>query len=246
MNWTLLVFAGLAAMTFPGAAEETKKAQPMQYETGFGRDEWDPKGWTFVKCPRWAYIGEWVQEDTYIRNRTPDGVSEDQLIADRYFYAYMSMVRDTPYDTAQGLEITARMSFSYDQGPQIVLADQLGANADDYPEYRDHYEFVLYSKGVNVWRHIFRDGQPGWARVAYARFPLQAATIYELKVRIEPVVRSKNGPAAEGRMVTVTVDDQHTFAFHAPEMPNSVFVGITGYASFNRFYHFSVATQSPK
>ncbi len=133
---------------------------------------------------------------------------------------------------------------SHDQGPQIVLAGALGANDDDYPEYRDHYEVVLYSKGINVWRHIHHEGRPGWARVAYARFPLGAGTPYELKVRIEPVARSRNGPADAGRVVGLSVNDGHVFAFHASNMPDKVYVGITGYASVNRFYDFSVDGES--
>jgi len=245
---TCHIFSGLLALwgatAFANGATDGTSMQTegknTRVETRFGRGEWNAGEWIFVKSPRWSYIGAWVQEDDHIRNRTPEGVGEDQLIADRYFYAYMSMVRNTRYDTAAGLEVSVRVSFSHDQGPQIVLAGELGANEDGYPEYRDHYEFVLYAKGVNVWHHVYREGRPGWARVACARFPLQAGTAYELKVRVEPVVRSRNGPAESGRMVEVTVDGEHTFAFHAPEMPERVTAGLTGYASFNRFYHFAV------
>ena len=240
-HFTWLVIVGLVTAGLTSFAEEKKDMKPIHYETRFGRGEWNPKDWTFVKSPRWNYIGDWVQEDDHIRNRIPEGVGENELIADRYSYAYMSMVRNTPFETSQGLDISARMSFSYDQAPQIVLADRLGANEDGYPEYRDHYEIILWSKGINVWRHIYREGKPGWARVAYARFPLEAGTKYDLAVRIEPVARSKNGPAEAGRMVVVTVDGQHSVAFHAPELPDSVYVGIIGYASYNRFYHFSVS-----
>jgi hypothetical protein len=79
--------------------------------------------------------------------------------------------------------------------------------------------------------------------VAYVRMPLQTNTVYELKVRVEPVIRSLNGPAEGGRMVEVTVDGEHAFAFHAPDMPDRVYAGLTGYASFNRFYSFAVDGQ---
>ncbi len=240
MKRTRLILTGLVALCSVAALANAKNEQLMRYETRFGEDEWNHDDWIFVKSPRWDYIGDWVQETDHIRNRTPAGLGENQLIADRYSYAYMSMVRREPVNTTHETEITARMSFSHDQGPQIVLADRLGANDDGYPEYRDHYEVVLFSKGINVWRHIYREGRPGWARVAYARFPLEAGTIYEMKVRIEPVARSRNGPADAGRVVVVTVDDKHDFAFHAPEMPDKVYAGITGYASFNRFYHFAI------
>ncbi len=240
MNWTLFVIAGVAMIGFTGLAQEKTNIKTANYETRFGRDEWNSKDWTFVKSPRWNHIGEWVQEADHIRNRIPEGVGENELITERHSCAYMSMVRAIPYDTGKGLTITARMSFSYDQGPQIVLADQMGVDENGYPEYRDHYEVVLYSKGINVWRHTYREAQPGWALVGYARFPLEAGTAYDLAVRIEPVRRSENGPAQTGRTVMVTVDGQHTFAFHAPEMPDPVYAGVIGYASLNRFYHFSI------
>jgi|GEM_PF-1935068 len=239
----LLLIFGLATTTvLAGSTKEleNKKDQKMSTHIRFERDGWNPAEWKFVKSPRWNYIGEWVQHDDHIRNRTPEGIGENQLITGTHSCAYMSMVHNTQYDITEGLRFSSRMSFSYDQGPQIVLAGTLGENSDGFLEYRDHYEIVLYSKGINAWHHTYREENPGWARVAYARFPLEAKTTYELSVQIEPVARSHNGPATKGCMVHVAVDGQHAFAFHAPDMPAKIYAGIIGYASVNRFYDFNV------
>lgn len=245
MNVCFLMAVMVTLGSVSGAANDKTDGRTMLVNTRFDPDEWNREDWIFVKSPRWDYIGDWVQEADHIRNRTPEGLGEDRLIADRYHYAYMSMVRRDPVDTGTEPEISARMSFSHDQGPQIVIAGELGANADGYPEYREHYEVVLFARGVNVWRHVFREGRPEWARVAYAQFPLQAGTAYDLKVRIEAPRRSRNGPSEEGKMVVVSVGEGNHFAFHAPEMPERVYVGITGYASVNRFYRFSLTSREP-
>jgi hypothetical protein len=86
MKPTFLFFSGLLALwCSTGFANGATEDKTMRVETRFGRGEWNADEWIFVKSPRWSYVGAWVQEDDHIRNRTPEGVGEDQLIADRYF-----------------------------------------------------------------------------------------------------------------------------------------------------------------
>lgn len=211
-------------------------ADAQGYSANFGRGEWNQDDWVLVKSPRWDYIGSWVQKDGHIENLVPEGAAPDRLIPSPH--AYMSMVLREPFRTDKTLEVTARMEFGFDQGPQIVIADQLGEDENGYPEYRDHFEVVLFARGINIWHHVHRDGKPSWANVAFARFPLEKDTPYDLKVRILRPRQRRGGPAT-GRMIEVSVDGKHVFAYHEPSLPETVHVGIIAYASVNRFHSFS-------
>ncbi len=207
------------------------------YATSFGRGQWSQDDWTLVKSPRWDYIGDWIQRDDYIENVTPPDTPPDRLIPRPH--AYVSMVLKDPISTAKGFEVSARMAFEYDQGPQIVLAHQLGADENGYPEYREHYEVVLWSQGINIWHHTYQDGKPAWALVAYARFPVERRTPYDVQVRIEKPRQSQGG-LTTGKMIVTSVNGKNLFAYHEPSLPDELYVGIIGYASVNHFYNFQV------
>ena len=43
-----------------------------EYSTTFERGKWNPQTWLPVKSPRFNYMGDMVQMDDHITNRTPD------------------------------------------------------------------------------------------------------------------------------------------------------------------------------
>lgn len=209
------------------------------YETGFGRGEWEEEDWIFVKSPRWDYRGSWIQMDDHIKNLTPEGHDPDRVIGRPH--GYMSMVLEEAFSTRETLLISCLMEFNHDQGPQIVLAWDIGENEEGYPEYRDHFEIVLWSQGINVWHHICMDGKPSWLRTSYARFPLERRVPHEIEVRIEKPYKNPGHPEVKGRKIAVSVNGDNLFSYLEPGLPEEIHVGITGYASINRFYNFSVA-----
>ncbi len=213
-------------------------AGDILYESGFGRNEWSEEDWIFVKSPRWEHIGSWVQEENHIKNLTPPGHDPGRVIGSPH--AYMSMVLQDAYSTQKALEISCRMEFSYDQGPQIVLAWDLGEDENGYPEYRENFEIVLWSRGINIWHHTYENVNPYWMKTAYGRFPLERQTPYELRVRIEDPRERPGRPGKTGKMIVVSVDGENVFAYHEPALPEEIHVGIIGYASINRFYNFRV------
>ena len=213
-------------------------AEDTLYASGFGINEWSEEDWISVKSPRWDYIGSWLQREDHIKNLTPPGHDPDRLIGSPH--AYTSMVLKETFSLDEALEVTCRMEFEYDQGPQIVLAWVLGEDENGYPEYREHLEIVLWSRGINIWHHTYRDGEVSWVRKAYGRFPLKRRTQYDLKVRVEEPRRRAGSPEPEGKVIAVSVDGENLFAYHEPALPPQIHAGIIGYASINRFYNFEV------
>ncbi len=144
------------------------------------------------------------------------------------------------YSTQKALEISCTMEFNFDQGPQIVLARDLGEDENGCQEYRKHFEIVLWSRGINIWHHTYENANPYWMRTAYGRFPLEKQTPYELRVRIEDPVERAGRPGTAGKMTVASVDGKNIFAYHEPALPEEIHVGIIGCASINRFYSFTV------
>ncbi len=221
-------------LVFPLAGQSAETL----YEASFKEAGWDADDWLLVKSPRWDYIGSWIQMEDHIRNLTPEGHDRDRLIGRPH--AYASMVLREPFDTRRGLEIECLMEFDFDQGPQIVLAWGVGEDENGYPEYREHVEVVLWSQGINIWHHTYED-EPSWVRSAYARFPLERRVPYRVRVRVEKPLLRSGAPELEGRVIAVSVDGKHLFAYHEPSIPEEIHVGVIGYASINRFYDFKVS-----
>ena len=51
-------------------------------------------------------------------------------------------------------------------------------------EYREHFEIVIFDKGVNVWHHYYENGKPFWKKAAYSKFVLKPNVKYEVKAKI--------------------------------------------------------------
>ncbi|MCQ2397337.1 MAG: hypothetical protein MJ106_06550, partial [Lentisphaeria bacterium] len=118
------------------------------------------------------------------------------------------------------------------------LACPVGANDDGYPEYREHWEIVLFNKGLNVWHHMYSDGKPSWEKIASDanyRAPdrFKAGQKYELTVKIfHDEVGYPWG--------TVTCDDS-VIRFPLNDFPEEVLAGITACEGENRFYDFKIS-----
>jgi hypothetical protein len=123
----------------------------------------------------------------------------------------------------------ATMSFAHRMAPLIVLAPTLGTSQDGTPEYREHWEIVLFDQGVNVWHHVCRDGKPSWRKAAFARFPVKAGEKHKLTVAV------KRG--RDGAQITAKVGD-HELGYLDEHLPESFHVGLTGCEGINRFYDF--------
>lgn len=191
----------------------------------FRKGGWEAKQFIMVKSPRWPHRGTWVQEADHIRNAVPKDATPKQLLSKRAGETYTSMVWRKPVKGA----FTARVTTSFDHrmAPLIVLAPELGKGADGGAEYRGHVEIVLYDRGVNVWRHFHKDGRPSWKKLAWMRLDLKPKVKHVLSVR-------RRGP-----YLTVRADERE-FGVRVDDLPESLYVGITGCEGVNRFYDFTI------
>ncbi|MBT7164493.1 MAG: hypothetical protein HN904_17065 [Victivallales bacterium] len=199
------------------------------FQCEFTAGAWQAKDWVMVKSPRWPHRGEWEQEKDCLRNRTPKEATQKEMLGKRAGETYTSMLLKEP--VSGNLKMAATMSFEHRMAPLIVLAPALDKDAQGYPEYREHWEIVLFDQGVNVWHHTYADGKPGWRKAAYAKFPLKAGQRYRLEVDIKR--------AGAGAQLTLRVGD-HEFGYFEPVLPKTFQVGITGCEGVNRFYDFTV------
>lgn len=136
----------------------------------FAKDKWDRGEWMLVKSPRWDRLGDWNQKDECIENQTPAGVKPEQMHEAFAGQTYTSMVLKQKFFGA--VVISSTMEFSDRMAPLIVISKELGEDNNGRAEYREHYEIVLFDKGVNIWHHYFENGKPWWEKAAFGRFPL--------------------------------------------------------------------------
>ena len=202
------------------------------YSTSFARDAWNSDDWILVKSARWDHFGVWVQREDRIENQTPPDATPKELLPQRAPQTYTSMVLKMKF-RGRRVDVDSTMEFADRMAPQIVIAPALGKDAKGRPEYREHWEIVLWDKGVNVWHHIPKDGKPWWKKVAFARYPFKPDTRYRLGVRVEKT--------RKGKMLSVSVDGDVKMGYMDDSLPEAFYVGITGCEGINRFYDFSVS-----
>ena len=201
-----------------------------EFACQFAKEKWRPGDWILVKSGRWDRVGTWVQRQDCIENAVPADAAPKDLRGKRAGETYTSMVwnRELGPDTV----VRATMSFAERMAPLIVIAPELGKDARGRPEFRNHFEVVLFDQGINVWQHFRVDGKPAWKKLAYSRFPLKPNTRYRLEVSLKQT--------AKGRQMVVKVDG-HEFGFINDVLPVKYRVGITGCEGVNRFYDFRVS-----
>jgi hypothetical protein len=186
------------------------------YSCTFQSGGWQRADWLRVKNPMGEHFGDWVEQPDCITNEVPAGTTAD---------SYSSMVYK---EKVKGnVTITSTMAFACEMAPLIVLAPELPENAKGQKEYREHFEVVIYNRGVNVWRYFVKDGKLLFRKAAFANFRLEKDVKYLLTV------------TKTDKTLTVSVGG-HTFGYFDDGLPETCYVGITGCEGLNRFYDFAV------
>ncbi len=202
-----------------------------EFSCEFKPGGWDVSDWVMVKSPRWDYRGSWEQEADHIRNKVPADATEEEMLHKRAGETYTSMLWKEKISGSKKVVIRAEMSFDYQMAPLLVIAPEYGQAADACPEYRQHWEIVLYDKGINVWHHQYADGKPSWYRAAALKTGFASNEKVTMTVTIN----------FAGRVPQMEISaNGKTFSYAELQLPNDFFVGLTACEGVNRFWNFSV------
>ena len=223
MNFkSLILMAALCALSCAVSADDF-------FECKFIPGGWNKADFIQVKSSRWPNINAFKQEANHIVNVCPADATPQEMLSKRAPETYAAMIYKRPI--SGNSEIKAKMSFDYRMAPSIVIAEKTGADANNYPEFRTHYEIVLFDNGINVWRHWFENGKQVWRKVGYLSTKFQPNVKYEMEVDIKFTPR---GPVME-----VEVND-HKFGFIDDMLPREYYAGIVACEGVNRFYDFEI------
>ena len=221
MMRSMLLF-GVAFFAGTLAATETK--------IDFSEGKWNRADFWEAKSPRWDIHGGWIQQADHLINTTSDKVDGKG----RRHYgpeAYAGLVWKTLVEAP--MEVSATMSFDERMAPLLVLAPELADAKEGLKEFREHWEVVLFDKGINIWHHEYKDGKPSWYLAAYLEAPFAPKERHVLTVRVQP---------RRGRMMLTAIADGQEFGYFDPDLPSRFLVGVTGCEGPCRFYDFTVKT----
>ena len=245
MKWLQWILLPLIQAACPSLSKSDQKAETPKgaviYACIFAKDGWKKEDWINVKSPRWDYFGEWVQDHGCIRNECPAGADEKEIESKRAGETYSSML----YKNKVGADVTisATMDFAYRMAPLIVITPEFGKDDKGRNEHREHYEIVLFDRGVNIWHYYYENGKSFYKKAAYSSFPLEKNRKYTLTVSIKKVKREG---VVDGKELAVTVDGKHEFGYLDDHFPDEFYVGLTGCEGVNHFYDFEILASHRK
>lgn len=209
----------------------TVVASNQDFKCCFSKGSWRKEDWIVVGRPDWkSDAGGWIQKNDCIENKVPSNATAEDLIVKLAPQTYASMVLK---EKCKGnVMISAEMAFADRMAPSIVIASDIGKNEKGEAEYHEHVEVVLFDEGVNVWRHVLREGKSSWEKMVYWKFALKPNTKHTLAISLTQ--------ASEGRKLSVSVDG-HEMDYLDESLPDTFHAGIAGCEGVNKFYRFSVS-----
>lgn len=204
-------------------------------DVSFARGKWSPEDFTLVKCARHDYIGSFDQLDDCVANHCPPGASPEEVYRKHKKTVYAAMIHRTKFE--MGATVSSTMGWDWLMAPLIVIAEDLGKDAQGRPELREHWEVVIFNQGLNVWHHFYENGKQRWFKAASMLLPenaqFKANERYELSVKISRDSRkNKTMTVTAGGYTLQYVDDTLPERFHA---------GVIGCEGRNFFYDFKVS-----
>ena len=199
------------------------------FECEFKPGKWNRSDFIEVKSSRWANINTFKQEADHIVNVYPKDATAEEMLSKRAPETYAAMIYKNPISGNRRIE--AEMSFDYRMAPSIVIAEKPGRGIKDFPEFRTHYEIVLFDGGINVWRHWFKNGKQVWRKVAYLKAAFKPHVKYELKVQINFTSR--------GPVMNISAGG-YEFGYIDDLLPREYYTGIVACEGVNRFYEFEI------
>ena len=204
----------------------------FEFKADFSEGKWNPADFVMVKGPRWTKVGSWIQEKDHIVQNVPANATEKDLLHRMHDEAYVAMCYGKKIQMDKKVVCTSTMSFDLRMAPLIVIAPVLGTHQPSgSPEFREHWEIVLYDLGMNVWKHMWINNKPAWVKHSYLLSPYKPMTRYELKITISDT--------RKGQMLEVECEGRK-FGCHLPGLGKEFYLGIIGCEGRNRFYDFKI------
>ncbi|MCQ2378059.1 MAG: hypothetical protein MJ016_02465 [Victivallaceae bacterium] len=227
MKHALIRLFGVIAFFPLLAGEETC------FETKFTPD-WDKTHWEMVRSSRFDWEGSFLQSADAIENRVPADAAAQEMRSSRAGETYAAMVLKERFDGNFRIECT--MEFLDRMAPGIVLAADPVVNAKGKPEFREHWEAILFDNGLNVWHHVFVGGKQKWTLADH----LGRAGLFapEVKHHLTVTVKRKSDP--ERTEISVECDGFSTGYAEKDFFPGPFRIGIVAGEGVNRFYDFKV------
>jgi len=170
---------------------------------------WQTNDWQIVREPKSAQPGRWTQESDHIRA----GDKDDGLL--NLLHRAVN---------AADVTVEARMAFTGDGAPSLLLRAQVDAN-----EVGDTYFITLHKKGINIWRRV--NGRA--SKVAEAVFAPEPGRVYRVRT------------SAEGWRLRVWVDDVLRVDAEDATIPMAGRIGLWAGEGACRFHEFSVEAKTP-
>ena len=205
----------------------------FEFNANFARGKWNPADFVMVKGPRWTKVGSWIQESDHIVQNVPANATEQDLHRRMHDEAYVAMCYGKKVKLDQQVVCSSAMSFDDRMAPLIVIAPELGIHATSgAPEFREHWEIVLYDLGINVWQHLWVNEKPAFIKFAHMNSSFDKKTRYELKITVNDTVK--------GQMLEVECDGR-SFGCYLPGLGKEFYLGIIGCEGRNRFYDFKIS-----
>lgn len=191
----------------------TENSPNVPYSCAFSDHGWNADDWMFVRRGDYATTDKWLQKADHIENTNAASNSFTSMVLRKKWHG--------------DFHITAGMAFTDRMAPEVMLASNIGTDAQGRPEYERRVEVVLWDQGINVWFLDKVNGKTTWIKTAYDQFPLQKDTEYQLQV------------TRKGKELTITVGD-HIFGYYEASLPDDLYVGVTACEGINRLYNFAI------
>lgn len=201
----------------------------------FAKGKWNPADWKIVKGLRWDYCHGFVQKDGWIENEVPPELSPEEAYRKCGHSAYSGMVWKEKFPI--GTAVSTTTGWDWRMAPLIVIAPELGTSKDGkHPEFREHWEIVVYDQGINVWHHYWTPEKgPYWIKAAALLLPQGQY----FKPNAKHMLTVKVQDTKMGRREMVCTCGGYTLQYVDDTLPASYYAGVLGCEGRNFFWDFS-------
>lgn len=202
----------------------------------FARGKWNPADWKIIKSPRWEYCHGFTQKDGWIENETPEGLSPEEIATKCSSTTYSGMVwKDR---VKLGVTISTTTGWDWQMAPLLVIAPELGVSKDGkWPEVREHWEIVVYNRGLNVWHHFWTPEKgPHWVKAASLTLPERECFKANEKHSLSVQVRKTR----KGNREMICSCGGYTLQYVDDSLPETFHVGLIGCEGRNMFWDFAI------